>query len=53
MPCLISTPPPSPVEPVTAILHGVPVTDPFRWLEDQNSIGTREWIHEQRRYARA
>jgi len=43
----------SPVEPVTEILHGVSVTDPYRWLEDQNSLRTREWIEEQTRYARS
>ena len=47
------TPPPhSRVDPVTEILHGVHVTDPYRWLEDQNSPRTRAWIEEQSRYAR-
>jgi prolyl oligopeptidase len=45
-------PPYSPVEDVTEIMHGVPVTDPYRWLEDQNSHRTRAWIEEQSRYAR-
>src|ERR1700692_4677204 len=40
-------------EPVTEILHGVPVTDPCRWLEDQDSPRTRTWIAEQSCYARA
>ena len=40
-------------EPVTEILHGVPVTDPYRWLEDQNSPRTRAWIEQQTSYARA
>jgi len=40
-------------EPVTEIFHGVPVTDPYRWLEDQNAPRTRDWIEQQRRYARA
>jgi prolyl oligopeptidase len=39
-------------EPVTEIIHGVPITDPFRWLEDQNSIRTRAWIEEQTHHAR-
>ena len=34
-------------EPVTEILHGVPVIDPFRWLEDRNSDRTASWIAEQ------
>jgi prolyl oligopeptidase len=31
----------------------VSVTDPYRWLEDQNSPRTRCWIEEQRSFARA
>lgn len=50
---VLSTPPHSAIEPVTEILHGTPVTDPYRWLEDQNSPRTRAWIREQTRYARA
>jgi prolyl oligopeptidase len=46
-------PPPSEIDAVTEILHGVPVTDPYRWLEDQDSPRTREWIAAQTRYARA
>lgn len=53
MPQLMTLPPYSPVEPVTEILHGVSVTDPYRWLEDQDSPRTRAWIEEQTRYARA
>ena len=53
MPGLASAPPFSPVEPVTEVLHGVSVTDPYRWLEDQNSPRTRCWIEEQRSFARA
>ena len=40
-------------EPVTEIFHGVPVIDPYRWLEDQNAPRTREWIKQQSGYARA
>lgn len=53
MPGLASTPPYSPVEPVTEVLHGVSVTDPYRWLEDRDSPRTRCWIEEQTSYARA
>ena len=53
MPALMEPPPFSPVEPVTEVLHGVPVTDPYRWLEDQESPRTREWISAQTRYARS
>jgi prolyl oligopeptidase len=46
-----SAPPFSSIEPVTELFHGVPVTDPYRWLEDQNSPQTRRWLEEQTRYA--
>jgi len=48
----LNLPPFSKQEPVTEILHGVAVTDPYRWLEDQDSPRTRVWIEEQTRYAR-
>jgi prolyl oligopeptidase len=51
--CALMSPPFSPIEPVTDILHGIPVTDPYRWLEDHNSPQTRAWVEEQTRYARA
>jgi len=35
------------------VLHGVEITDPYRWLEDQNSPRTRAWIEEQTAYARS
>jgi prolyl oligopeptidase len=53
MPKLMEPPPYSPIEPVTEILHGVPVTDPYRWLEERDSPRTREWLAAQARYARA
>jgi prolyl oligopeptidase len=53
MPQLMTPPPCSAVEPVTETFHGVSVTDPYRWLEDQNSPRTRAWIEEQTRYARS
>src|SRR5882762_8947523 len=53
MPQLMTPPPRSAVEPVTEIFHGVSVTDPYRWLEDQDSPRTRAWIKEQTLYARA
>lgn len=49
----VMPPPFSPVVPVTETLHGISVTDPYRWLEDQDSAETRSWITEQSRYARA
>jgi prolyl oligopeptidase len=53
MPKLMEPPPCSPVEPVTEVLHGVTVTDPYRWLEDQDSAQTRVWLEAQTEYARA
>ena len=53
MPPAVAAPPPTQVEPVTETLHGVEVTDPYRWLEDQNSPRTRAWIEEQTAYTRA
>ena len=46
-------PPPTPVHPVTDILHGVAITDPYRWLEDQNSPQTRAWLKAQIQYSEA
>ncbi len=53
MPPAVVAPPPTYEEPVTEILHGVQVTDPYRWLEDQNSPRTRAWIDEQTAYTSA
>lgn len=53
MPALMLPPPLSPIEPVSEVLHGVAVSDPYRWLEDQNSPRTRAWLEEQTRYCRA
>jgi protease II len=44
------TPPPTPAHPVTDTLHGVAITDPYRWLEDQNSPETRAWLDAQIQY---
>ena len=53
MPKLAMAPPYSSVQPVSEVLHGVEVTDPYRWLEDQNSARTREWLRAQHDYARS
>lgn len=53
MPQLASSAPFTQVEPVTEVLHGVPVTDPYRWLEEQDSPRTRAWVLEQTWYARS
>jgi prolyl oligopeptidase len=49
----VDAPPLTPVEPVTELLHGVEITDPYRWLEDQNSPRTRKWLDEQAAYTGA
>jgi prolyl oligopeptidase len=49
---LIELAPHSQIELVTDVLHGIPIEDPYRWLEDQDSPRTRAWIAEQTRYAR-
>ena len=46
------TPPYTHVEPITETLHGVAITDPYRWLEDQYSPRTRDWLAAQTQYAR-
>ncbi|MCS6975456.1 MAG: prolyl oligopeptidase family serine peptidase [Gemmatales bacterium] len=43
-------PPPSKVEEVKEVLHGVEIIDRYRWLEDQNAPETREWIKAQNEY---
>jgi hypothetical protein len=45
--------PESPARPALDTLHGVPITDPYRWLEDQDSSVTRAWIEAQMRHYRS
>jgi prolyl oligopeptidase len=52
MSALTVAPPTTPVETVTEILHGREISDPYRWLEDQDSPRTREWIAQQTRHTR-
>ena len=46
-------PPLTPAEPVVDTIHGVPVMDPFRWLEDGDSAQVRKWVAEQDDYTRS
>src|SRR5436190_12913811 len=46
-------PPATEAKPVTETLHGVTVTDPYRWLEDQQSPATRGWIERENAYTDA
>jgi prolyl oligopeptidase len=38
-----------PFAPVEEVLHGVPVLDPYRWLEDRSLPETENWIREQQK----
>jgi prolyl oligopeptidase len=38
---------------VQEVLHGVTVSDPYQWLEDQNSPETRAWITAENAYTHA
>jgi prolyl oligopeptidase len=49
----MESPPYSQVETVTEILHGMSVSDAYRWLEDQESPRTRVWLEAQTQYARS
>jgi prolyl oligopeptidase len=39
--------PPARVDPLVETLHGVPVPDPYRWLEDAASPETQAWVDAQ------
>ncbi|HET9531068.1 MAG TPA: S9 family peptidase, partial [Blastocatellia bacterium] len=43
--------PPTRQDNFREVIHGVEIIDPYRWLEDQNSPETRQWIDAQNRYA--
>ncbi len=45
-----TAPPTTRRDDVQENLHGVTVSDPYRWLEDQNSSETRAWINQQNDY---
>ena len=45
------TPPPETARgDVVDTVQGVAIADPYRWLEDQESPETREWIDRQNEY---
>ncbi|HMC78441.1 MAG TPA: prolyl oligopeptidase family serine peptidase [Vicinamibacterales bacterium] len=45
--------PPARADGPVEILHGVPVSDPYRWLEDPDSLDTRAWVEAQNTLTRA
>jgi prolyl oligopeptidase len=47
---MLPPPPATEAKPVTETIHGVTLTDPYRWLEDPKSPETRAWIAEQMKY---
>lgn len=40
-------PPPTDFEPYTEDLHGIRITDPFRWLEDKQDERVKAWTKQQ------
>jgi prolyl oligopeptidase len=42
--------PPTRQDNFREVLHGVEILDPYRWLEDQQSPETRQWIDAQNKY---
>jgi hypothetical protein len=43
-------PPPTRQDNVKETIHGVEIVDPYRWLEDQDSAETRNWVAAQNAY---
>ena len=43
-------PPPTRQDNVKETIHGVEIVDPYRWLEDQQSEETRNWVTAQNTY---
>ena len=45
-------PPETPQKPVEDVVHGVKITDPYRWLEDSESPETQKYVLDQLAYTR-
>lgn len=45
--------PEAPPQPVTEVLHGVLLTDPYRWLEDDRAPATRAFVEAQMKLTRS
>ncbi len=50
---LDAQPPVARVQDVVETIHGIPVRDPYRWLEDGASAETRAWVAGQMKHTRA
>jgi len=50
---LASQPPFTRVRATVEVVHGVEVSDPYRWLEDTGSPEVREWVRGQRAHTRS
>jgi prolyl oligopeptidase len=46
-------PPLAPQKPVTDLVQGKKITDPYRWLEDTSSADTKQWVNDELAYTRA
>lgn len=49
----VQGPPKTRTDNVKEVIHGLEITDPYRWLEDQESPETRAWIDAQNAYTRS
>jgi prolyl oligopeptidase len=47
----VASPPPTPLDNVVTVMHGVTVRDPYRWLENPQSPKVQAWIDAQNAYA--
>ena len=49
----MGTHPPTRADSITEALHGVTISDPYRWLEDESSAEVQAWMNVQDAHARA
>ncbi len=52
MPSSRSKPPPTRIEDLVETIHGVPIADPYRWLEDGEARDVRNWVDAQNAFTR-